>query len=375
MVTTPKTQKSIIQAILAQADIQINGSRPGDVQIHNEEFYSRALAGGTLAIGESYMDGWWDSAQLDVTFHKALAAELDKKILAKDVIWHVLKSKIINRQTTERSKQVAEQHYNLGNEFYSAMLGRTMQYTCGYWCTGAKNLDEAQDNKLELVCRKLQLKPGDTVLELGSGWGMLAKYIAEKYGCAVTSYNISAEQVVFAKQQCAGLPVHIIQADYRTATGTFDKVVSVGMTEHVGYKNYDQFLTLAKNCLKPGGLFLLHTIGGVTSVTTTEPWFDKYIFPQSMLPSIAQLAKAAEGKFVIEDLHNFGSDYDRTLMAWYANFMGHWPKFKAQYGERFFRMWQYYLLSCAGSFRARKNQLWQLVLSRGGIPGGYQAPR
>lgn len=367
--------KIFLTTLLAQADIQFNGSRPWDVQVHNDDFYSRVLAGGTLAIGESYMDGWWDSAQLDVLFYKALQAELDSKIVSKDLVWHVLKSKVINHQTQARSQQVAKQHYDLGNDFYAAMLGKTMQYTCGYWCTGAATLDDAQEQKLDLACRKLQLKKTDTILELGGGWGMFAKYAAEKYGCTVTSYNISAEQVAFAKQQCAGLPVNIIQADYRTATGTFDKIASIGMCEHVGYKNYGAFMQLANRCLKPGGLFLLHTIGGLTSVTTTEPWFDKYIFPQSMLPSIAQLAKAAERQFVIEDLHNFGADYDKTLMAWYVNFIAHWPEFKDQYGERFFRMWQYYLLSCAGSFRARKNQLWQLVLSKGGVPGGYQAPR
>lgn len=367
--------KSVLQDILALADIQINGSRPWDIRVHNEELYDRILTGGTLAVGEAYMDGWWDSQQLDELFNKVLVAELDKKIVSQSLVWHVLKSKLLNAQTKTRSKQVAQQHYDLGNEFYAHMLDKRMQYTCGYWSTGATDLDDAQERKLDLVCRKLQLKSTDTVLELGCGWGGFAKYAAEKYGCAVTSYNISSEQVAYAKEQCAGLPVTIIQADYREATGLFDKVASIGMCEHVGYKNYPGFIQLANRSLKPGGLFLLHTIGGLTSVTTTEPWIDKYIFPNSMLPSVAQLAAACEGQFVIEDFHNFGADYDKTLMAWYANFVKHWPKFAEQYGDRFYKMWEYYLLSCAGSFRACKNQLWQFVLSKGGVPGGYTPVR
>lgn len=367
--------KSVVQNILALADIQINGSRPWDIRVYNDELYGRILAGGSLAVGESYMDGWWDSQQLDELFHKVLSAEIDKKIVSKDLVWHVLKSKLLNEQTKDRSKKVAQQHYDLGNDFYEHMLDKRMQYTCGYWSKGATTLDEAQEQKLDLVCRKLQLTKTDTVLELGGGWGGFAKYAAEHYGCSVTSYNISAEQVAYARKNCEGLPVTIIEADYRTATGQFDKVVSIGMCEHVGYKNYPAFIQLANQCLKPGGLFLLHTIGGLTSATTTEPWIDKYIFPNSMLPSVKQLAEACEGQFVIEDFHNFGADYDTTLMAWYDNFVTNWPKFKDQYGDRFYKMWEYYLLCCAGSFRARKNQLWQFMLSKDGVPGGYKPVR
>ncbi|MFA5996019.1 MAG: cyclopropane fatty acyl phospholipid synthase [Patescibacteria group bacterium] len=366
--------KKIVQDLLALADVQINGTQPTDMRVYNENLYSRILAGGTLAVGEAYMDGWWDSPQLDAFFAKVLTAELNKKIAPKKLVWPVLKSKIINAQTKTRSQKVAKQHYDLGNDFYAAMLDKRLQYTCAYWPT-ANTLNEAQEHKLDLVCRKLQLSKNDTVLELGGGWGGFAKYAAEKYGCAVVSYNISAEQVAYAKNYCASLPVKIIQADYRTASGKFDKVVSIGMCEHIGYKNYASFIKLVQRCLKPGGLFLLHTIGYITSSTTIEPWFNKYIFPNGMLPSLAQLTTALEGRFVIEDVHNFGTDYDKTLLAWHRNFVEHWPRFKEQYGERFYRMWQYYLLSSAGSFRARKNQLWQLILSKDGVPGGYQSIR
>lgn len=368
-----KSQQNI-QNILDLADIKINGKQPSDIQVNNEQFYSRVLGGGSLALGESYMDGWWDSEQLDEFFAKALTMELDKKIISADLVLHIAKSKIINAQNKARSKKVAEQHYDLGNSFYAAMLDKRMQYTCAYW-KDTDDLDIAQEQKLDLICRKINLTATDKVLELGCGWGGFAKYAAEKYGCSVTGYNISEEQVNYANDYCKGLPVSIIKADYREAQGEYDKVVSIGLCEHVGYKNYAQIMTVASNCLKDQGLFLLHTIGGLNSVTITDPWIEKYIFPNSMLPSIQQLARAAEGLFVIEDLHNFGADYDKTLMAWFENFEQNWPQYQEQYGDRFYRMWKYYLLACAGSFRARKNQLWQIVLSKNGVPGGYNSVR
>ena len=356
------------------ADIQINGSRHWDMIVKEEKLYERILAGGSLALGEAYMDGWWEVKQLDEFFSKGLMAELDKKIVSPSLLLHIAKSKIINAQNKKRSKKVAQQHYDLGNAFYAAMLDKRMQYTCGYW-KDTDNLEQAQEQKLDLVCKKIGLTSKDSVLELGCGWGGFAKYAAEKYGCHVTGYNISQEQVKYAKENCQGLPVEFIKADYREATGKFDKIVSIGLCEHIGYKNFDNFMQLTHKCLKDQGLFLLHTIGGLKSVTTTDPWIEKYIFPNSMLPSVKQLAGAAEGFFVIEDFHNFGTDYDKTLMAWDENFEANWSKYKEQYGERFYKMWKYYLLSCAGSFRARKNQLWQFVLCKGGVPGGYKSLR
>jgi cyclopropane-fatty-acyl-phospholipid synthase len=265
-------------------------------------------------------------------------------------------------------------HYDLGNDFYSDMLDKRMQYTCAYW-KNAKSLDEAQEHKLDLICKKLQLKKGDTVLELGCGWGGFARYASEKYGCKVTGYNISKEQVRFAREYCKGLPVEIIEADYRDAKGLFDKVVSIGLCEHVGYKNYRNLMQVAHKCLKNKGLFLLHTIGRNTSLKSLEPWMNKYIFPNAMLPSVKQLSIASEGLFLLEDWHNFGRDYDKTLMAWNENFEKNWSKHKSKYGDRFYRMWKYYLLLCAGAFRADYNRLWQIVFSKGGLPGKYDSVR
>lgn len=367
--------KQIVENLLESAGIKINGKNPWDIQINNEDFYQRVLSQGSIGLGESYMDGWWDVKQLDEFFNKLLSAKLDKKIVTFNLVLHTLKSKVINLQTKARSKIVAKQHYDISNELYAKMLGKTMQYTCGYW-RNSKTLDQAQIAKLDLVCKKLNLKKGDKVLELGCGWGYLAKYMAEKYGCEVTAVNISEEQVKFARELTKHLNVKILKMDYRDVNlGEFDKVVSVGMCEHVGHKNYKTFFEVANKSLKKNGLFLFHTIGGNNSVTSIDPWLGKYIFPGAMLPSVKQLSVAMEGLFVLEDWHNFGADYDKTLMAWFNNFDKSWPQFKLKYDLRFYRMFKYYLLCCAGSFRARKNQLWQVVLSKDGLPGGYKSIR
>lgn len=360
-----------IASLLADAGIQVNGSRPWDIQVHDERFYHRALAEGNLGAGESYMDGWWDVEALDEFFARIQRVRLERQLGDPALLWLVVKSRLLNRQRRWRSCQVAERHYNLGNDLYEAMLGRHMQYTCGYWKT-ARSLDEAQADKLDLVCRKLYLQPGMTVLELGSGFGGLARFIAAEYGCRVVSYNVSREQVEYARRLCAGLPVRTELRDYRQArdeAARFDRVVSVGLCEHIGYKNYRGFLELAAAKLRPGGLFLLHSIGSNQSYRCTDAWIDRYIFPNGVIPSIHQLSGAAEGLWIVEDLHNFGPDYDPTLMAWWNNFDAAWPVLRARYGERFRRMWRYYLLSCAGGFRARRMQLYQIVFSKGDLAG------
>ncbi len=361
--------KKVIGDILKIAGISINGTKPWDIQIYNDQLYTRVLSGGSLALGESYMDGWWDASSLDSFFTKILEAELDKKAEIKKIFWNVLSAKIFNLQKEKRAYEVGEKHYDLGNELYQHMLDKRMVYSCGYW-KNAKNLLQAQEAKLDLICKKLQLRPGMKILDIGCGWGSFAKFAAEKYKVNVVGITISKEQAKFAKEVCKNFPVEIRLADYRKLTGTYDRIVSIGMFEHVGYKNYRTYMSVAKRCLKEDGLFLLHTIGGNKSVHTTDPWIHKYIFPNSMLPSAKQITTAAEEFFVLEDWHNFGEDYDKTLLAWYENFERNYKYIKnAKYDERFYRMWRYYLLSCAGSFRARRNQVWQIIFSIKGIKG------
>ncbi len=363
--------KNIVENLLNSAGIQINGSNPWDIQVFNDKFYKRVLLQGELGLGESYMDGWWTSEQPDEMIHKILSAHLEKKIKINIPLFLIyIRSILFNMQSKTRSFIVGEKHYDTGNDLFINMLDKRMNYSCGYW-KNASNLDEAQENKLELICRKLRLEPGMKVLDIGSGWGAFAKYAAENYGVQVVGYTVSKEQLSLANKMCEGLPVEFRLSDYREINEKFDRIVSIGMFEHVGYKNYRTFFKVCHNALKDDGLFLLHTIGSNVSTRSTDAWTHKYIFPNGMLPSISQIGKNIEKLFVMEDWHNFGADYDKTLMAWHANFKSNWDKIKSNYDDRFYRMWEYFLLSCAGAFRARKNQLWQIVLSKNGIPGGY----
>ena len=269
---------------------------------------------------------------------------------------------------------MGEKHYDIGNDLYRAMLDKRLTYTCGCW-KDAKDLNEAQEAKLDLVCKKIGLKGGQRVLDIGSGWGSFIGYAAEKYGASALGVTISKEQKELADALYKNISIKTLLQDYRDINEKFDHIVSLGMFEHVGYKNYRTFMKVAHNALKDDGLFLLHTIGGNQSAMGGDPWLNKYIFPNGMLPSIAQIGKSIEGLFVMEDWHNFGDDYYKTLMAWHKNFEDNWNKIKSNYNERFYRMWRYYLLSCAGSFRARKNQLWQIVLSKKGVNGRYKSIR
>lgn len=366
---------AVLGELLGHADVELDGSRPWDIRVNDPRFPGRVLAQGALGAGESYMDGWWDCDQLDVMLAKVLTARAEARLpVSAGQAVRVLLSRIVNRQSLRRSRAVARQHYDLGNDFYRDMLDSRMQYTCAYW-KSARSLEEAQEHKLDLICRKLALEPGMSILELGCGWGGLARFAAERYGCTVTAYNISVEQVEYAREYNRGLPVQIVLGDYRAARGTYDRVVSIGLCEHVGYKNYDTFFGLIRRSLTDDGLALVHTIGRESSGTTVNPWIDKYIFPGGMLPSIVQIGKATENVLMMEDWHNFGTDYDPTLMAWHANFIRAWPKHRETYGDRFYRMWVFYLLSSAAAFRARRQYLWQIVLSKTGVAGGYTSIR
>ncbi len=363
-----KTSEITIRDLLSLADIEVNGSDPWDIHVHNAHFYDRVLREGSLGLGESYMDGWWDCDSIDEFINRVLKAHLDDKVRNNArMAFQVLRARLVNRQSSGRAYEVGEKHYDLGNQLYKAMLDKRMNYTCGYW-KKAKTLDEAQEAKLDLVCRKIGLKPGMRVLEPGCGWGAFAKYAAEKYGVSVLGVTVSREQVALGMEMCKGLPVELRLQDYREVQGQFDAVISAGIMEHVGAKNYHSYMDMVDRCLKPGGIGFIHTIGGNQTTNTGEPWTDKYIFPNGMLPSIARLGAALEHRFVMEDWHNFGPYYDNTLMAWHANFEKAWPDLKPLYDDRFYRMWRYYLLTSAGAFRSRSQQLWQIVFTREGTP-------
>jgi cyclopropane-fatty-acyl-phospholipid synthase len=358
--------KNIIDQLFERAGVKINGSNPWDIRINDDRFYARILRDKSLGLGESYMDGWWECACIDQFIQRILAAELDKSI--KNRFYQSLlfaATRLINRQSKSRSYKVAKYHYNLDNNLFSTFLDRYKQYSCAFF-NGVDDLDQAQYLKLNLICRKLELCESDKVLDIGSGWGGLAKFMTKHYGCKVTGINISDEQIKFAQNDCQELPVKFVHQDYRNVKEKYDKIVSVGMFEHVGYKNYRKFMDIVHRCLKPHGIFLLHTIGNNETSAYLDPWMEKYIFPNGLLPSIRQIAKAIEGRFVLEDLHNLGPHYDKTLMAWHRNFISAWKNLRSNYSEHFRRMWEYYLLSCAGAFRSRSIQVWQIVMTHVG---------
>ncbi len=363
-----------LQTLLSDADVRIDGSRPWDLQIDDSRLAARVLARGSLGLGESYMDGWWHAASLDGFLYRLLDARIDQRAHSLAEIWDGLRAHLLNLQKGHRAFEVGERHYDLGNDLYRAMLGKRLVYSCGYW-READNLDDAQAAKLDLICRKLGLRPGMRVLDIGCGWGEALKFAAERYGVSGVGITISREQAAYARTLCAGLPIEIRVQDYRDVDEPFDRILSVGMFEHVGVKNYRTYFEMARRCLSDDGLFLLHTIGGNQSVTHTDPWIGRYIFPNSMLPSAAQIATAVEDVFLVEDWHNFGTDYDRTLQAWRANIESAWDSLPARYDERFRRMWRYYLAASMAAFRSRRIQLWQLVMSPRGVKGGYIAPR
>lgn len=370
-----KNARAAVESLLAAAGIQIDGDRPWDIAVHDPGFYPRLLSGGSLALGESYMDGWWDCEALDQFFDRILSGNLDDRA-KKDfrVLTLAIMSRVFNVQKKSRAFIVGKRHYDIGNDLYQAMLDRNMAYSCGYWAK-ADNLDEAQDAKLELICRKIGLGPGMRVLDIGCGWGSFVQYAAERYGAEVVGITVSAEQEKLAKERCRNAPATILLRDYRDLDESFDHIVSVGMFEHVGYKNYRTFMEIVHRCLAPDGKLLLHTIGRNTSAHRTDPWMNKYIFPNSMLPSATQMAQASEGLFVIRDWHNFGFHYDRTLMCWHENFIRNWDGLKGRYDDRFYRMWNYYLLSCAATFRSGRNQVWQIVLTPKGSRRDYVSVR
>ena len=356
--------------------MEINGSRPWDIQVHNENFYNRVLSEGTLGIGESYMDSWWDCDELDEMMSRLLKAGAEKAVSKNWVTAiHVLKSKILNLQTKSKAKKVAEEHYDIGDNLYMAFLDPYNQYTCGYFKDVDKSdLNKAQENKMDLICRKIKLKSSDRVLDIGCGWGGLLRYAAKNYGIIGTGISPADNQIELARERNGKLNIEYFQMDYRDLSGKFDRIVSVGMMEHVGPKNLETFFDKCISLLETDGMMLHHTISSNETKQVTDPFFDRYIFPGGVLPSLAQISKAVEKKVIIEDVHNFGPDYDKTLMQWHTNINKKWKEIP-QYDHRFRRMWNYYLLSSAAGFRARHIQLIQVVFRPMSGRGAYKAVR
>jgi cyclopropane-fatty-acyl-phospholipid synthase len=359
--------EAMVRELFAAAGVTVNGDNVGDIQVKDTRFFGRLLREASMGLGESYLDGWWECDGLDTLVEKLLRADLRSKIQGNlRLSLLAIRARFTNMQSIGRADQVAKAHYDLGNDLYEAMLDKRMVYTCGYW-QQAKNLEEAQERKLDLICRKAGLVSGMRVLDLGGGFGGFAAWAAEKYGCNVVSVTISKEQGQWARQHWAGLPIEFLIDDYRNITGLYDAVVSIGLLEHIGHKNHRTFMEVVARVLKPEGVGVLHTIGNNISRISGDPFVDKYIFPNAMSPSLSQLARAMEGLFIVEDVQNLGEHYAPTVIAWWKNFDAAWPRLRGpRYDDRFYRMWRFYLLGGAGLSRARDGQLYQFVITHPG---------
>jgi len=366
--------RDLALGLLDAAGIPVNSSELWSLHVHDERLWDRAIAEQQLGLGEAYMDGWWDCERVDMLLTKLLDFDVQRHLkLRPKLVVTAAKSWMLNRQTKAKAQNNAQHHYDIGNDLYERMLDKRMVYSCAYWNV-ATNLDDAQEAKLDLICRKLGLQPGMKVLDIGCGWGGLLRFAAEKYGVEGVGISPAINQVEIARERCANLPITIHEMDYRDLQGQFDRIVSVGMMEHVGPKNLKTFFDTCDRLLVKDGMMLHHTIGSLISKQHTDAFFDKYIFPGGVLPSLAQFSKAAEPHWVIEDVHNFGPDYDKTLLAWNDNISSRWWEIPS-YDERFQRMWHYYLMGSAAGFRARSLQLWQIVMRRRGTADKYQTVR
>lgn len=370
-----KSSKEIIHKI---ADGIINIRTPSeprqsatDIVVYNEKAYDRILSSGELGFGESYMDGDWDCEDIEGMFiilgnrQDKLANKLKKHSIpfALASIKSYIVSKLPNN-TLSSSKTNISTHYDAGNDLFHKMLDKNMQYTCAYFNRPNMTLDEAQLAKIELIAHKLGLKPGMTLLDIGCGFGSLAKHLASKYGVYVDGVTLSKEQKKYADDHFSHPNVKIALLDYRNVKGEYDRVYSIGMFEHVGHKNYQTYFDKCYQLLKPNGVMLLHTIG-----TNYNPWkrstfYNKYIFPEGELPNLIQLSKASIGKWNLEDMQNLGLSYAKTLRAWRAN-ISDWEGLE-RYPVKFRRMWIFYLCSSIGGF-VRKDPgclLWQFVYTK-----------
>lgn len=364
------SSESFVRELFDSAGVGVEGKNPGDIDVKNPEFYERLVRDASIGLGESYMEEWWECERLDLFIEKLLRVDVKKKIQGSlKMKLLTLQALVTNMQSRARARQVAEAHYDIGNDLYEVMLCKRMVYTCGYW-KNAKTLDEAQEAKLDLICRKAGIEKGMRVLDLGCGFGGFAMFAAEKYGCEVLGVTISKEQQKWgaATAKKKGLDgVELRVQDYRAVYGRFDRVVSIGMLEHVGWRNHRNFMEVVHRCLAPEGIAVLHTIGSNESQKHGIPFFEKYVFPNAASPSITQLGRAMENLFVLEDVHNIGPDYNPTLLAWWKNFeAGYDTLDKTKYDRRFWRMWRFYLLAAAGAVAARESQLWHLVLTHVG---------
>jgi len=362
--------------LLASADIHLNGNRAWDIHINHPHLLTRLLKQGGVALGDSYMDGWWECQAIDQMLERAMRARLHEKLQTPRAWWESLRGRMRHSDSEGPSRIVGRMHYQVGNPVYQAMFDTHMTHSCAYWVEGAQTLEEAQLAKLEMICRKLQLKPGMRILDIGCGWGSFMRYAAEHYGVTVIGLTTSEGQLKLGQELAGSLPVQFEMTDYLQfnpdSKSRFDRIVSIGLFDQLGAHNFSAFFQTAKRSLKDDGWMLLQTQGKTQRSGLLDAWDDKHIHPTGYIPRLDEVTQASEAHFVVEDVHNFGADHDRTLQQWHQRFEMAWPQLRLSHDERFYRMWRFHLLSSAASFRTRHKQMWQLVLSPKGLHKVYR---
>jgi len=349
--------------------------KPVTMRIHDASLYRKMVLNPELHMGEAYMDGkvtFEDGSTIRdflVLFSAnrySLAQQPLQKALFTVKMW-LRKLQQSNRKG-EAQKNVSH-HYDIGNEFYKLFLDRNLLYSCAYFRTPDDTLEEAQRNKLRLLAAKLDLKPGQKVLDIGCGWGDLALYLAQLEHVQVLGVTLSSEQQALASKRAAemGLSgrVRFELKDYRDVTEKFDRIVSVGMFEHVGVHHYDEFFGKVNALLSDDGLMLLHSIGKMSPPGTASPWYRKYIFPGAYSPALSEVFEVIErNKLWCTDLEFLRLHYAMTLRHWCDRFEANREKVVAMYDERFARMWEFYLISAEMMFRTGSQLVFHMQLSK-----------
>jgi cyclopropane-fatty-acyl-phospholipid synthase len=366
-----KSEKETVETFLNECEIQIDGANQGDIIVKDDRFYSMCINYGELGFGESYMYGYWDSKNLYETLYNGIknCHKVSYMNLNSIAFNRYFNNMFYNNQTIDKASADVQAHYNKGNDLYERMLDKTnMQYTCGFF-QDTNDLETAQIQKLNIIAQKLNLKPGEKLLDIGCGWGNLINFMTTNYGVKGIGITISSEQLKFCKEKYKdNKNAEFLLIDYRNIPDDmkFDKIVSVGMFEHVGKKNFEEYFDIVYKHLNDDGLALIHTMGQqskMINATAHSEWIDKYIFPGGEIPDWEDLSKIISKRFFIHDWHNFGKYYARTFEAWYNNINKRWNEIP-NYNEEFRRMWNFYLVSFIVNFDLCRLLLFQILISK-----------